>query len=71
MELVSWLEETVDLHSTQGQINGSNFIQAKLCSLQEHNLKLSKLVDVVTDGEPLMTGSKMPQCLSSLHGFCL
>jgi hypothetical protein len=34
------------------QVKGSDFIQALLYSLQKHNLELSKLVGIVTDGAP-------------------
>jgi hypothetical protein len=45
-------EELVGIHSMQGLTNGSDFIQALLCSLQKHNLELSKLVGIITDGAP-------------------
>jgi hypothetical protein len=51
--------ELVDLHSMQDQTEGSHFIQALLCNLQKHDLELSKLPDIVTDGAPSMIGSKM------------
>jgi len=39
----------------QGQTVGLNFIQEFLYSFQKHNLELSRLVVIVTDG---VTGSK-------------
>jgi hypothetical protein len=51
-------EEFVDLHSMQGY-KGMNLIQAVLCSLQKHNLELSKLMGLFTDGVFSVIGCKM------------
>jgi len=45
-------EELLDLHLMQGQTQGSDCIQALLCSLQRHNLEIPELVGIVTDGAP-------------------
>jgi hypothetical protein len=42
----------------QGKKKSSDLIQPLLCRLQNRNLDLSKLVGIVTDGAPSMTGSK-------------
>jgi hypothetical protein len=57
-------EELVDLLLVQGHTKGSDFIQTSLCSLQEHNLELPKLVDTVTYGAPsVIVSKKMARCL--------
>jgi len=50
--------EFVDLHSTQGQTKGLDFIWALLYNLKKHNFELSKLVGKVTDGTTSIIGSK-------------
>jgi hypothetical protein len=51
----------------QGQTEGSYFIQALLCNLQKHNLELSKLVGIFTDGALSIVSSRMVCCLLYKH----
>jgi len=51
-------QELADLNSVQGQTKGLHSIQTFLYSLEMHNLELSKLVGIATNGTPSVIGSK-------------
>jgi putative ubiquitin-RnfH superfamily antitoxin RatB of RatAB toxin-antitoxin module len=52
-------EELLELYPMKDQTRGSDLLQALLSSIQKHNLDLSKLSGIVTDGAPSMIGSKI------------
>lgn len=52
-------EEFVELYPMKDQTRGSDLLQALLSSMQKHNLDLSKLAGIVTDGAPSMIGTKI------------
>jgi hypothetical protein len=63
------LEKLVDRHLTARQTNNPDIIQALLSSLQKHNLEVSKLVDIVTDCYPCITGLQVA-CVSFYKNLC-
>jgi hypothetical protein len=54
----------------QGWSKVSDLIQALLCSLWKHNLGLSELVGIVTDGAPSVIGSKNCMLQNELIYHC-
>jgi hypothetical protein len=51
-------EEVVGLYSVKGKKKGCDIIQALLSCLQKHNLELSNLAGIFTDGASYVIGFK-------------